>query len=153
VLVSAEAIVEHQATHGTGVRTGDIPAPVVETPAGNVGILCGGELLVPEVARMLMLGGADILACPFFETNPMTEAVVRSRADENRVYVAAAWEGGGLVAAPSGQLLTAVPAGTGVAMTAPMSRMQSRLKEMAPATNVVLDRIPEAYGALIAPGR
>jgi predicted amidohydrolase len=153
VLVTPERTFEHQATHGRGILTGELPAPVIETAAGNVGIVCGDEGLVPEVARALMLEGADILAWPLFGPTGMTEAVVRTRADENRVYVAAAWEGGGLVAAPSGQLLTAVPAGTGTAMTAPMSRMLSRSKEMAPATNVVLDRIPEAYEALVAPVR
>ena len=153
VLVTPELTVEHQAAHGRGVQTGEVLAPVVETPAGNVGILCGDEALVPEVARALMLEGADILACPLFSSDAMTEPLVRTRADENRVYVAAAWEGGGLIAAPTGQLLTAVPAGTDLAMTAPVTRMQSRLKEMAPATNVVLDRIPETYGALVAPRR
>lgn len=150
VVVTASGTIEHTATHGRGILLGDTAAPVIETPAGNLGVLCGDEGLVPEVARCLMLEGADILAWPMFANEPMTERLVRSRADENRVYVAAAWEGGGLVAAPTGQLLAAVPAGTGAAVTAPVSPMLSRLKDMAPCTNVVTDRQPESYASLVS---
>ena len=152
VLVTPDGSWEHQATHGRGIVTGEVASPVVETPAGNLGLLCGDEGLVPEVARCLMLEGADILAWPQFATHPMTERLARTRADENRVYVATAWTGGGLVVSPPGGVIAASPAGTNLAMSAPISRALSRLKDMAPCTNVVTDRIPEAYGRLVRPG-
>lgn len=145
VLVTPDKTIEHQATHGRGIQRGEIECPVIATPAGNVALLCGDEGLVPEVARCLMLAGADILAWPAFGESPHHEALVRTRADENRVYMAAAWPGGAMVAAPNGAPLAVTPTGSGAAMTAPVSIAVSRAKDMAPGTNVVLNRIPEAY--------
>lgn len=78
----------------------------------------------------------------------MAERVARARSDENRVYTAAAWPDGGVVTAPTGAPLTAIPAGTGVAMTAAVNKAMARWKDMAPGTHVVNDRTPEAYSAL-----
>lgn len=149
VLVTADGTWEHQATHGRGIATGEINAAVVATPIGNVGVLCGDEGLVPEVVRCLALDGADILAWPLFDADEMTEQLARCRSDENKVYTAVAWDGGGMIVAPSGALLTAVPDGLGTAMTVGVSCLQSRLKEMAPHTNVIADRLPEAYESLV----
>lgn len=149
VLITPEKTIEHAASHGRGIQRGEIECPVVATPAGNVALMCGDEGLVPEVARCLMLAGADILAWPAFGDGPLHESVVRTRADENRVYVAAAWPGGAMVAAPNGAPLAVTPLASSAAMTAPVSTAVSRAKDMAPGTNVVLNRIPEAYGALV----
>jgi predicted amidohydrolase len=149
VLVTPEATVEHAATHGRGIQLGETPSPVIVTPAGNVGLLCGDEGFVPEVARVLMLEGADILAWPLFAADDMTERIARARSDENRVYTAVAWPGGAQVIAPTGAPLTISPAGTGVAMAVQVNRALSRWKDMAPGTNALTDRIPEAYEALV----
>lgn len=149
VLVTAEGTIEHTATHGRGIQLGETLPPIVTTAAGNIGLLCGDEGFVPEVARALMLAGADILTWSLFEDAGMTDRVVRARSDENRVYTAAAWPDGGLVAAPNGAPVTVVPRGSGIAMTAPVNRMLARWKDMAPGTHVVFDRVPEAYGPLV----
>ena len=149
VLVTPERTFEHQATHGRGIALGETPAQVVPTDAGNVGLLCGEEAFVPEVARCLALEGADILAWTAFANHEMQESVARARSDENRVYTATAWPGGGLITSPEGGVLTAVPAGTGVAMAAGVSRAIARLKYRAPGTHVFRDRVPEAYGRLV----
>lgn len=149
VLVTPEKTFEHAATHGRGIQRGELECPVVPTPAGNVALMCGDEGLVPEVARCLMLAGADIIAWPAFAEGPLHDSVVRTRADENRVYVAAAWPGGAMVAAPNGAPVAVAPLGSGAAMSAPVSMAVSRAKDMAPGTNVVLNRIPEAYRALV----
>lgn len=154
VLVTPGGTCQHQATHGRGIATGELPAAVVATPAGNVALLCGEEGFVPEVARCLALEGAEILAWPMFEAHPMAERVARCRSDENRVYTAAAWPDGGVITAPTGNAITAVPAGTGVAMAAQVNRAMARWKDMAPGTNAIRDRLPDAYGALVrAEGR
>ena len=150
VLVTPEGTFAHTATHGRGIATGELCAQVVPTPAGNVALLCGDEGLVPEVARCLALEGADIFAWPLFDANAMAERIARARSDENRVYTAAAWPDGGVVTAPTGAPITAVPAGTGVAMTAAVNKAMARWKDMAPGTHVVHDRVPEAYGGLTA---
>lgn len=151
VLVTPNATVEHVATHGRGLALGETNAPMVPTSAGNVGLLCGEEAFVPEVARCLALDGADVLAWTAFEDHHMAERVMRTRADESRVYVAAAWSGGGLVASPDGALLTAVPAGLGVGMSVSSHLAFSRWKERAPGTHVIRGRTPEAYGPLVRP--
>ncbi len=147
-LVTPQGSHEHIATHGRGITLGELPSPVIPSPAGNVALLCGDEGLVPEVARSLTLEGADILAWPLFFADRMTEALARTRSDENKIYVAAAWPGGGFVVAPNGALVAASPDGSGVAMTASVNRAMARWKDMAPGTHVINDRLPAAYGAL-----
>ena len=149
VLVTPERTYEHLTSHGRGIDTGEALASLISTPAGNVAMLCGDEGLVPEVARMHALNGADILAWSSFEPHPMNERIAKTRSDENRVYTATAWPGGGVVTSPDGATLTAVPAGTDVAMTASTNRALSRWKDRAPHTHVLRDRVPEAYGALL----
>ncbi|MBI2766695.1 MAG: hypothetical protein HYX53_12405 [Chloroflexi bacterium] len=148
VLVTPEHTYDHLATHGRGIELGELNAPVVPTPFGHVALVCGDEGLVPEVARCLALEGADILAWSAFEARPMIEQVTRTRADENKVYVASAWTGGAMVASPDGAIAVMSPAGSGAAMTTTANLALSRSKERAPGTNVIRDRIPEAYGAL-----
>jgi predicted amidohydrolase len=150
VLITGEGTTEHEATHGRGISLGETAAPLVPTPAGNVGLLCGDEGFVPEVGRALALRGADILAWALFSDWNMTERVARARSDENRVYTAAAWPGGGIVTSPEGAVLTAVPAGLDVAMAASSHLALSRWKDRAPATHVIRDRVPEAYGVLVS---
>lgn len=79
----------------------------------------------------------------------MNERLARARSDENRVYTAAAWADGGVITAPTGAPLTAVPEGTGVAMAAQVNRTQARWKDMAPGTHALRDRVPEAYAGLV----
>ena len=153
VLITPERTFEHVATHGRGIQLGETESPVVETPFGNVALLCGDEGLVPEVTRSLMLAGADVIAWASFKERPLQGSIVRTRADENRVFVAAAWPGGAMVAAPAGAPLAVTPAGSQAAMTAPVSLAASRSKDMAPGTNVVLNRQPQAYGALTRPAK
>jgi predicted amidohydrolase len=71
---------------------GDLPFKVYDTPLGKIGINICFEARFPEAARVLALGGADIIVLP---TNwpegaeLVPEFIVNTRAYENRVnYVA-----------------------------------------------------------------
>lgn len=150
VLIHPGGTVVHPASHGRGIPLGETLPPVVETPAGRVGLLCGDEGYVPEVARIAMLEGAELLAWTSFEDEPMTERIARARSDENRVYTAAAGPEQVLVTAPNGAPLTISPRGSGLAMAAQINPAVARWKDMAPGTNVLTDRIPGAYGGLVA---
>lgn len=44
VIVTPEGATEHVASHGRGLYLGETNAPVVQTCAGNVGIVCGDEM-------------------------------------------------------------------------------------------------------------
>jgi predicted amidohydrolase len=105
---------------------------------------------VPEVARILMLEGAEVLAWTHFADAPMTEQVARARSDENRVYTAVAGPETGIIVAPHGAPMTIAPRGSGLAMAAQVNPAMTRWKDMAPGTNALSDRIPEAYGVLTA---
>ena len=67
----------------------------VDAPFGRIGLLICSELFVPELARILMLRGADIIVAPGGGVHGPTRtrladtwrAVARARAAENLVYV------------------------------------------------------------------
>lgn len=66
--------------------------PVIETDIGQVGLMLGWDLAFPEVARSLVLDGAELICVMGnWETAQIEEwrTYVRSRAFENAVYVAA----------------------------------------------------------------
>jgi predicted amidohydrolase len=137
-----------------GLALGDEPCPVASTRVGNVGVLLCDEGFVPEVARSLMLRGAEVLLWPADAPRFDVWAVARSRADENRVYMAVATaptaEGGACVVDPTGRVVASALAGREMACSAQVNRALSRWKDMAPATNVVLGRRPETYGMLLS---
>ena len=67
----------------------------VDAPFGRIGLLICSELFVPELSRILMLRGADIIVAPGGGVHSKTRtrlqdtwrAVARARAAENLVYV------------------------------------------------------------------
>jgi len=71
--------------------------PVVDTELGRIGMIACGEIAVPEVARCLMMNGAEIILHPTNEdNNPAQEAAKIARAAENMVYVVSANVAGGI---------------------------------------------------------
>jgi predicted amidohydrolase len=160
LLDGGEVLLAHRQSHhdsdtaSAGLALGDVPCAVATTRVGNVGVLLGAEGFVPEVARSLMLRGAEVLLwpadAPRFDVWPMA----RCRADENRVYMAVAAaptaEGGACVVDPTGRVVASALAGREMACSAQVNRALSRWKDMAPATNVVLGRRPETYGVLLS---
>jgi len=67
--------------------------PVIPTEVGNIGLMIGYDLAFPEVARSLILDGAEILCVlANWEASNIDEwkTYVRARAFENSVFVAAA---------------------------------------------------------------
>jgi 5-aminopentanamidase len=70
--------------------------PVVDTPVGRVGIAICFDLRFPERIRTLALQGADVIAVPTnwpVEATIVPELFTRTRAAENRVYLAVANRG------------------------------------------------------------
>ncbi|WP_376790944.1 nitrilase-related carbon-nitrogen hydrolase, partial [Thermoflexus sp.] len=116
-----------------------------------IGTLLGSEGWAPEIARGLMLRGAELLVWWVAAPEPGVHTVARARADENRVFVA--------LAAPvegSEEAATAVfdPLGNPLATGAPgvehgllvsLFRPLTRHKEMAPGSHVVFSRNPAAF--------
>ncbi len=90
----------------------------IDTPFGKLGVLVCYELRFPEVARLQALRGAELIVVPSaWYTGPLKEMhfelLVRSRALENGVYVAACDQAGnGFV----GRSLVVDPLGVPIAM-------------------------------------
>jgi predicted amidohydrolase len=139
-------------TYDTGTTLGDDVCAVFTTPVGKVGLLLGAEGFVPEVARSLMLRGAELLLWSAGHPPLPMHIFARTRAEENRVYVACAGgptaNGTATIADPTGRVLGAALEGRELAVSAGINRALTRWKEVAPGTDVVRDRQPEAYGAL-----
>src|SRR6185295_6043791 len=90
-------IAKHRQSHkppGSRFETmplGDAMSPVVNTSIGRIGLMVAAEGFVPEVARSLMLRGAEMLLwSPDDPASPMMPIIARCRAEENRVFVACA---------------------------------------------------------------
>ena len=153
----------------------------VDAPFGRVGLLICSELFVPELSRILMLRGADIIVAPGGGVHGRTRtrlaetwrAVARARAAENLVYVVvtqnlffAAATGRTCIASPERMLAQRDDAGIAIAdldlsrLEAMRSRYYDEELLSAPvAEGDVLwcrpgqshDRRPELYGELTHP--
>lgn len=132
---------------------GDLGLPVFATPIGRLGVMLGYEGLVPEVARVLTLEGADLIAWPADFTVCHHEHVARTRAAENRVFVVAAntnrpGPGGSLIVDPAGTLLAQGFYGRTQAVTALCDLSAARVKTVVPGTDVIAGRRPADYKAM-----
>jgi nitrilase len=103
---------------------------VVDSPFGRLGFAVCYDLRFPELFRIMLDRGADILAIPAAFTaitgKAHWEVLVRSRAIENLAYVVAAAQGGyhingrethghSMIVDPWGSVLAQVPRGNGIA--------------------------------------
>jgi predicted amidohydrolase len=80
--------------------------PVVDTELGRLAMLACGELAVPEVARVLMMRGAEVILHPTNEQySPAQEAAKISRPAENMLYLVSANVAGGIGFSADGSVL------------------------------------------------
>jgi predicted amidohydrolase len=125
---------------------------VINTPVGKVGLIHAAEVYVPEIARSLMLRGAEILIIAAHDAMHPLRNIAQCRADENRVFVACAGtptaNSGALIVDPSGRIIAEALEGRELSVSATVNRALSHLKAMAPGTDVVRDRQPSTYAAL-----
>lgn len=135
-----------------GMPLGDEPCAVVNTPIGRVGLMIAAEGFVPEVARSLMLRGAEFLLWSGDDPITSMRRFARARAEENRVTLACAAaptaNGATMIVDPAGAVLAEALEGCELSVGATVNRALSHLKARAPGTDVVRNRQPAAYGAL-----
>lgn len=114
------------------LRSGDVPAPgsgtgaaVIEAAGVQVGLLTCYDLRFPELCRVLVDAGADVLCVPAaWVRGPLKEdhweTLLRARAIENTAYVAAACQcgkkycGRSMLVDPMGVALSALGEAEGV---------------------------------------
>lgn len=103
---------------GVNYVGGDVAPHPVEVHGAKVAVVMCAEIYVPELSRLAMLGGAEIIVNPTCCENgpptwPTWRNVVETRALENLCYVAACQElrrpgtGLGIIAGPRGVIETA----------------------------------------------
>ena len=147
---------------------GERPAPVVETRYGRVGLGICYDIEFPELTRGLALAGADLIALPTNwprDSPPREEPILHSLALTtaylSRVFVAVCdrggsergldFQGGSVVAAPNGALLSAAaPGGGEQTLVADCELRQARDKRNGPRNDAFADRRPERYLAMLA---
>jgi predicted amidohydrolase len=144
---------------------GDEDPPVVDTPAGRVGVVICYDLEFPEWIRRPALAGCEILAAPTnwpAERRPAGERameVVRVQADAsvNRMYIAAAdrcatergveWVGGSVIVGPDGYPLAGPVQGDRPAVIlADCDVAKARDKRVGERNDVLADRRTDLYG-------
>ncbi len=75
---------------GEAWALGDLGLPVFDLPFGRVGLLLGRDLYVPEAARCLAKGGADLICVAADLARPEDDYLWEERATSNSTYVAVA---------------------------------------------------------------
>ncbi len=105
---TGELVLHYSKTHtkGEAFNTPGSNFPVVKTELGTLGALICYDRRFPEVARILALKGAQILILPAYGTDgERNEALLRTRAWENSVWVVYAKQNQALIINPSGKIV------------------------------------------------
>lgn len=149
--------------------TGDAAPPVIDTPAGRIGIGVCYDLWFPEHARGLALAGAEILAFPSNLSHsppqdglPHLDVVTAlATAHVNRVHLVVAdrcgterghrWLGAALVVDADGTLCASLPDDDRPAtVLATLDRAAARDKRWGVWNDVLADRRPGLYGPAVS---
>ena len=113
----------------------------------RLGVCFGAEPWTPELVRVQMLLGADISV--WYTKTPWPEELQRTRAAENRIFVAQmALQGTCSLTTPDGAVCASTYGDGAHAATAYINTALSRWKDVVPGTNIVTDRHPELMKGL-----
>jgi predicted amidohydrolase len=147
---------------------GDRAPRVTRVGAARVGMLVCYDWRFPEIARVLALAGADVIAHPSNLVVPkFAQQAMRVRALENRVFAVTAnrvgedvrpgtrlgFTGRSEIVDVNGALLAAAPARATRAIAATIDLARARDKTFTPRNDLFGDRRPEFYDALARPAR
>lgn len=142
---------------------GNFPLTVAQVKGVPVGLMICYDHMFPEVARVLALGGALILAHPANLVMPgLGQLTMRVRALENRVFAATAnrvgkesreepaltFTGGSQIVSPKGEILAKSGLEEG-AVVVEIDPGEARDKHLTPENDLFRDRRPDLYRALL----
>lgn len=137
---------------------GNLGYPVFKINFGHLGIMIGYDGFFPEVARILTLHGADLIAWPAlwdWEVYPSIFCPVRSA--DNRIFILAATQvgnslvGQSMATDPSGMILSRGSKDKEQYVRTKMDLYHSRNKKLFVNTSVLFERKPDSYGILCSP--
>ena len=147
---------------------GDIAPPVVDTPAGRVGLAVCFDAVFPEHMRCAALAGAEVVAVPMSSPAPprptvpvpIEIAVAMAAANANRVWIVQAdrtgtergvrWAEASVIVDPDGSVV-AGPAAGEVLLHAELDLARARDKAWGERNDVLGDRRPELYERVSTP--
>ena len=112
---AGEPVLHYRKTHTKGetFNTPGMKFPVADTKVGILGGLICYDRRFPEVPRILALKGAQVLIVPAYGTDgERNEALLRTRAWENSVWVVYVKQNQALVIGPNGKIVARDEAAT-----------------------------------------
>ena len=138
---------------------GDGPPPVIDTPAGRVGLMICFDWIFPETARTLALNGAQIIAHPSNLVLPWCQRAMFTRCVENRVFAVTAnrigteeragrvlaFTGGSQVLDPTGETLAQATADQEAVAVVEVDPARADEKAINEHNHLLNDRRPELY--------
>ena len=141
---------------------GDLPLSVHRVGPARVGLMICFDWRFPEVARVLAIQGADVLAHPSNLVFPNAQEAMRTRSLENRVFTVTAnrtgtetrpdgsvpFTGRSQIVDPGGIVVVRAGKRDAVAMAYDCDLAKSRDKSLTRITPLFSTRRPEFYGAI-----
>ena len=141
---------------------GNLPLAVHRVGAARVGLMICFDWRFPEVARVLALQGADVIAHPSNLVFPNAQEAMRTRSIENRVYTVTAnrigteerpggrvpFTGRSQIVAPSGEVVARAAKSATAAMAVDCDLAAARDKSLTALTPIFASRRPEFYRLL-----
>lgn len=143
---------------------GDSAPPVIETPAGRVGLMICFDWIFPETARLLALAGAQIIAHPSNLVLPYCQRGMFARSVENGVFSITAnrigtedragrsltFTGGSQVLGPDGAVLAQAPGAEAQVGLAAIDVSRADDKSVNEYNHLMNSRRTDLYGGLLS---
>ena len=133
----------------TGMTAAAARRALAEAHAVRSSVFVGGTLFAPEPARAAALRGADLLLWLRPPKSHLLLETARTRAMENRVYVAlctlARRDQTTCMVGPDGNVIASALTGTPSGFVAVVDTLGARRKEVVPGTQTFADRMPRLY--------
>ncbi len=140
------------------------PPPVFEVGEFRFGVMICFDWIFPETMRILMLGGADIVAHPSNLVLPYCQAAMKTRCLENRMFAVTSnrigtetrgeddftFTGASQITAVDGRVLSSAPTDSTHVDTVEIDPKLARTKNINPYNNVATDRRTELYARLVS---
>jgi len=141
---------------------GDAEPPVVDTPAGRVGLMICFDWIFPETARMLALRGAQVITHPSNLVLQWCQRAMFTRCLENAVFAITAnrvgtedragrtltYTGASQVLDPKGETLISAPTEGEHLGLVDVDLAQADDKHITEYNDLLADRRPDHYGAI-----
>jgi predicted amidohydrolase len=135
---------------------------IVATEDAKLGLLVCFDWIFPEVARILVLGGAQILCHPSNLILPYAQEAMRTRCIENRVFAVTAnrigserrgtvsltFTGGSQIVNPAGEVLASASDRSESLRVVEIDVRDASNKNVTPNNHLLEDRAPSLYRAV-----